>query len=189
MGQKKAFTLLEVLISIGLLGIMMSALFSTVSMMRASNAQLLGYLEKAKITTLATKVLYLDILSSNGNLTIKHDEFSRLCIEETTNSLYGLTLAKVCWVVLKEKHTLVRVEGNDFKIPLKFENKVEVDTVIENLENFDVIHKGDKVIVVLKEKAKEPISFLIQGIVKPKPPKLKKLKKTSTKNRTRGRRP
>jgi len=185
MQQRKAFTLLEVLISIGLLGMIMSALFSTVSMMRASNAQLLGYLEKAKVTTLATKVLYLDILSSDGNLTIKRDEFSRLCIEETTNSLYGLTLAKVCWVVLKEKKTLVRVEGNDFKLPLKFENKVEVDTVITDLEEFDVIHKNDKVIVILKEKAKEPISFLIQGIVKPKPPKVNKAKNNRRSNRRR----
>jgi len=189
MQQRKAFTLLEVLISIGLLGMIMSALFSTVSMMRASNAQLLGYLEKAKITTLATKVLYLDILSSDGNLTIKRDEFSRLCIEETTNSLYGLTLAKVCWVVLKKQKTLVRIEGNDFKLPLKFENKVEVDTVLLNLEEFDVIHKNDKVIVILKERGKEPISFLIQGIVKPQPPKVNKSKKRRNNRRSNRRRP
>ena len=189
MQKRKAFTLLEVLISIGLLGIIMSGLFSVVSMMRASNAQLLGYLEKAKVTTLASKVLYLDILSSDGNLTITKDEFSRLCMEETTNSLYGLTLAKVCWVVLKEKNTLVRVEGNDFKLPLKFENKVEVDTVIKELESFDVVHQNDKVIVVLKEKGKEPISFLIQGIVQPKPPKINKPKKAKNNKRPNQRRP
>jgi len=184
MQSKKAFTLLEVLISIGLLGIVMSALFSTVSMMRASNAQLLGYLEKAKVTTLATKVLYLDILSSNGALTLKKKEnFTQLCIEETTNSLYELTLAKVCWVVLKKETTLVRVEGNNFNLPLKFEDKVEVDTIMKNLESFDVSQQEDKVLVVIKEKKKEAISFLLQGIIKPIPESLKKKNKRK-KNKT-----
>ena len=169
MQQRKAFTLIEVLISIGLLGIILSALFSTVSMMRSSNAQLLNYLEKAQVTTKATKVLFLDILSSNGFLSIKKDEFTQLCIEETTNSLYELNLAKVCWLVLKKDNTLLRVEGNHFKFPLRFEDKVEVDYVIKNLEIFDVTQKDDKVLIVIKEKKKKPISFMIQGISKPKP--------------------
>ena len=105
--QQKAFTLIEVLISIALLGIVIVALFSTVSMMRNSNAHLYTYLQKSKKITKATKVLYMDIMSSDGNISIKKDEFSRLCMQETRNSLYALSLAKVCWVVLKQDNTLV----------------------------------------------------------------------------------
>lgn len=166
--QRKAFTILEVLISIGLLGIVIVALFSTVSMMRDSNTHLLTYLEKSKKITEATKVLYLDIISSDGNISIKKDEYARLCMEETKNSLYGLSLAKVCWVVLKENNTLARVEGNVYSLPTRFEDRVEVNPMIEGLEIFDVYHEKDKVLVLIQQKKQEPITFMVQGITKPR---------------------
>ena len=166
--HQKAFTLIEVLISIGLLGIIIVALFSTVSMMRDSNANLYNYLQKSKKVTQATKVLYLDIMSSDGNITIKKDEFTRLCMQETKNSLYALSLAKVCWVVLKKDNTLVRVEGNNYTLPTRFEDRVEVNPVMKHVELFDVYHQKDKVLVFLKQKGEEPITFMIQGVTKPK---------------------
>ena len=175
--HRRGFTLIEVLISIALLGIILVGLFSVVSMMRDSNAQLYTYLQKAKKVTQSTKVLYLDIIASDGNITITKDEYSRVCMEETGNSLYGLSLAKVCWLVLKEENTLARVEGNGYHLPTRYEEKVEVDPVIKHVELFDVYHQKDKVIVLLKEQHKEPISFMVQGITKPKPPKKKKPKK------------
>jgi len=174
---QKAFTLIEVLISIALLGIVIVALFSTVAMMRDSNAHLYKHLQKAKKITKATKVLYLDILNSDGNITIKKDEFTRLCMEGTRNSLYALSLAKVCWVVLKKENTLVRIEGNNYRLPTRFDDKVEINPVMKHIELFDVYHKLDKVLVFLKQQGKEPITFLIQGVSKPLPKKKKPKKK------------
>jgi len=167
MSNRKAFTLIEVLISVALLGLIIVPLFSVVETMRMSNKNLLHSLEKSQKVTKATKVLFMDILSSDGRLTLKKDEFTRLCIEETKNSLYGLPVAKVCWLVLKNKNTLTRVEGYNYKLPLKFEDKVEVDTVMMGLELFDIYHTKDKVLVLLKEKDKTPISFMVQGIINP----------------------
>ena len=174
--HQKAFTLIEVLISIGLLGIIIVALFSTVSMMRDSNANLYNYLQKSKKVTQATKVLYLDIMSSDGNITIKKDEFTRLCMQETKNSLYALSLAKVCWVVLKKDNTLVRVEGNNYRLPTRFEDRVEVNPVMKHVELFDVYHQKDKVLVFLKQKGEKPITFMVQGVTKPKIKKVVKKK-------------
>jgi len=167
MSNRKAFTLIEVLISIALLGLILVPLFSVVDLMRDSNNHLLESLEKSKKITKATKVLYLDILSSNGELEIKKDEFTRLCINETKNSLYNLPIAKVCWLVLKEKNTLARIEGSEYKIPLLSEDKVEVDTVMSGLELFDVYQQKDKVLVLIQQQGKEPISFMLQGITNP----------------------
>jgi len=167
MHNRKAFTLIEVLISIALLGLIIVPLYSVIDMMRMSNDNILRSLDKSQKVTKATKVLFMDILSSDGRLTFKKDEFTRLCIEETKNSLYGLPVAKVCWVVLKNKNTLTRVEGYNYKLPLKFEDKVEADTVMTGLELFDIYHTEDKVLVLLKEKDKTPISFMVQGIVNP----------------------
>jgi len=165
--QRKGFTLLEVLISIALLGLMIVPLFSVVEMMRMSNANLLRALEKSQEETQASKVLFLDIMSSDGRITMKKDEYTQLCMEETKNSLYNLSIAKVCWLVLKDKNTLVRVEGNSYRLPLKFEDKVEVDKVMRNMELFDVYHEKDKVLVVMKKKGKTAMSFLVQGITNP----------------------
>ena len=171
MVNRKAFTLIEVLIAIALMGLILVPLFNVVEMMRNSNEQLLNALDKSTQITKATKVLFQDIMASDGNFTIKKDEMSRFCMEETTNSLYELPVAKVCWLVLKEKNTLIRVEGNSYKLPLGSEDRVEADKIMSNIEIFDVYReKGkDKVLVVLQQKDKEPISFLVQGIYKPKP--------------------
>jgi len=167
MENRKAFTLLEVLISIALLGIILVPLFSVVDLMRDSNNHLLKSLEKSKQITKATKVLFLDVLSSDGKIDIKKDEFTRLCLEETKNSLYNLTLAKVCWVVLKDKNTLVRIEGSNYSLPLEGEDRVEVDTIMSDISLFDIYHKKDKVLVLLQQKGNEPISFMVQGITNP----------------------
>lgn len=167
MSGRKAFTLIEVLISIGLLGIIIPALFSLLTQLQKSNEQLAVHLQKAKDVTGATKVLYLDILGSDGNITIKKEEFSRLCLQETRNSLHALPLAKVCWVVLKKRHTLARVEGNGYRLPLKGEQRAEVDLAMSDMELFDVYREKDKVLVVLKQQYKEPISFMVQGIENP----------------------
>jgi len=179
MFNRKAFTLLEVLISIALLGIVIVALFSSVDMMQDSNQQLLKYLEKSKKTTHATKTLYLDMIGSDGNITIKKDEFSRVCMEETRNSLYALPSAKVCWIVLKKDNTLARIEGNYYHLPLRSEERVEIDSIMTNIEVFDVYHQKDKVLVLIKQQRKEPISFMLQGITKPE-----KKKKPTTKKDT-----
>jgi prepilin-type N-terminal cleavage/methylation domain-containing protein len=165
--NRKAFTLLEVLISIALMGIILVALFSSVDMLQNSNQHLLHYLKKSKKITKASKVLYIDLMGSDGNISIKKDEFSRVCIEETANSLYALPVAKVCWVVLKKNNTLVRIEGNGYDLPLGLEERVEVDPVMKRVEIFDLYHEKDKILVLVKQEGKEPISFMLQGITKP----------------------
>jgi prepilin-type N-terminal cleavage/methylation domain-containing protein len=180
MYNRKAFTLLEVLISIALLGIVIVALFSSVDMMQNSNQQLAQYLEKSKKITKATNVLYMDILSSDGNITIQKDEFSRVCMEETRNSLYALPSAKVCWIVLKKDNTLARIEGNGYHLPLRSEERVELDPIMADIEVFDVYHEKDKVLVLIQQQRKEPISFMLQGVTKPVPKK-KPTAKTVTK--------
>jgi len=181
MANRKAFTLLEVLISIALLGIILPALYESVDMLKDSNEHLFRYVEKSKKITKASQTLYLDILSSDGNLTIKKDDFSRLCIEQTRNSIYELPSAKVCWIVLKKGHTLLRVEGNGYQLPLRADDRVEADIIMKDLELFDVYHNKDKVLVLIQQVQKEPISFMVQGITKPQKKKEKKQKKKSVK--------
>ena len=162
--KRSAFTLIEVLISIALLSIVLLALYRSVDMLRSSNRQLFGYLEKANKEKQGTETLFLDIAGSDGNLTIVGDEFSRLCLENSVNSLYGLSAAKVCWVVSKKEHTLLRSEGNGYTLPLNSDDRVAVDAVIESIDLFRVYRKKGEVLVMLKQKGKNSISFMVQGV-------------------------
>ncbi|SFZ97364.1 hypothetical protein MNB_SV-5-293 [hydrothermal vent metagenome] len=168
MHKRPGFTIIEVLIAIALMGIILPALYDTVALLRDSNTHLFKNLEKAKQTNKAIDTLYLDLASSDGNISIKKDDFSRVCIENSKNSLYGLSLAKVCWVVSKKEHNLFRIEGYSYDLPLKDKQNVEVDLVMKNIELFDVYYNKDKVLVLLQQESKEPITFMIHGVSRAK---------------------
>ena len=181
MNRRHAFTLIEVLISVALLSIVMLGLYSALNMQRSSNKHLFTYLTKAVENDKVIMVLYRDIMYSDGNLTIKRGEFDRLCIQNTGNSLYGLSQAKVCWLVAKEENRLLRVEGNQYRLPLKYDDKVAIDQTMEHVVLFDVTRKKGEILVVLQAAGEEAYTFMLQGVEQP--PKAKKKKKKKTKRR------
>ncbi len=185
--NRSAFTLIEILISITLLSIVLIGLYSVLDTQRRSVDIIKNTLDKSIDHDRVIMVLYNDIISSDGNLTLKKGERDTLCIESTRNSLYGLGLAKVCWLVLKDNDTLIRTEGNDYKLPLGLEDNVEVNRVLKGVKIFDITRSKDgNVLAVIKETRKEPYSFLLQGIKQPlKAKPKKKIKKVPTKDKNK----
>jgi len=186
---KPAFTLIEILISVSLLSIVLIGLYGVLDTQRRSVDNIKKNLDRSIDHDRVIMVLYNDILSSDGNITLQKGERDTLCIESTRNSLYELGLAKVCWLVLKEDDTLVRIEGNSYKLPLGLEDNVEIDKVLKGVRVFDITRSKNNVLAVIKEANKEPYSFLLQGIKpppKPKPKKKPKVKhsKANNKNKT-----
>jgi len=177
----KGFTLIEILISISLLSLVLLALYKSLDTLRASNRQLLDHLQKAQREKQATQTLFLDIAGSDGNISIAGDEFAQLCLEESVNSLYGLPSAKVCWVVSKEDNRLLRSEGNHYTLPLKSDDRVSVDKTMEHIELFRVYKNKTEVLVLLQQKNKKPISFVVYGVAKKVKKKIKKAKNKSHK--------
>ena len=181
---RSAFTLIEVLIATVLLAIVLVGLYSVLDTQRRSVYNIKENLDKSIDYDRAIMVLYNDILHSDGNLTIKKGERDRLCIESTRNSLYELGAAKVCWLVLKDGDTLIRIEGNDYRLPVGLEQNVEVDKVFKGVNLFDITRKKDKILVVVGQvNKKEPYTFLLQGIKIPPKPKPKPKKKTPQKHK------
>jgi len=165
--NQQAFTLIEVLISITLLSLVLMALYKSADILRNSNLHLFHYLQKATKTLKGSKTLYADLMQAEHNITINTEEkFHRLTIENTAHSLHGLAQAKVVWLVYKEDKTLLRLEGGQYDIPLKNEQRVEVDVIAKHLELFKVYKskKKDKILAMIQIKGQEPQLFMTQNI-------------------------
>ncbi len=172
--KKGAFTLVEVLISISLLSLVLIALYKSADILRDSNRHLFHYLEKSTDTLKGSNTLYMDLLQSDYNITIiTEDKFHRLLINNTRNSIHGLSHSKVVWLVYKENNTLLRIEGGDFTLPLKSDERVNIDVIAKDIELFKVYKskKKDKILAMIKIKAQEPQIFMTQNLpLKPPPP-------------------
>ena len=153
------------------------ALYKSLNMLQTSSRHLFEHLQKAEVDKQAMETLFLDIAGSDGNISIKQDEFSRLCLERSDNSLYGQASAKICWVVSKETKSLLRSEGVGYALPLNSDDIVAVDVAMHNIEIFQVYRSKDEVLVIVKQKSKTPISFIVYGV--PEKQKKKKTKKIS----------
>ena len=172
--KQAAFTIVEVLISITLLSLVLMALYKSADLMRASNLHLFNYLQKASTTLKGSTTLYNDLMHADHNITINAEEkFHRLTINNTAHSLYGLAQAKVVWLVYKKDNTLLRIEGGRYTIPLRNEERVEIDIVAKNIELFKVYKskKKDKVLAMIQVAGQDPQLFMSQNIpeLPPKP--------------------
>ena len=181
--RQAAFTIIEVLISISLLSLVLMALYRSADLMRASNLHLFNYLQQSSTTLKGSKTLYRDLMHADHNISINTEkEFHRLTLLNTSHSLYGLAKAKVTWLVHKENNTLLRIEGGEYNMPLKSEERVEIDVIAKKIQLFKIYRskKKDKVLVILQIVGQEPQVFMSQNI--PKAPLRPKKKKNPNQN-------
>jgi len=164
--QREAFTLIEVLISITLLSLVLMALYRSSDMLRRSNKQLYNHLEKSTKSIKGNKVLYMDLLQSDENITINHkNKFHQITMVNTGHSLYGQSSAQVSWLVSKNENTLLRIEGSNYELPLKEDSYVEIDPIVKNVELFKIYNnkKKNKILILLKHNGRPVQSFMIQN--------------------------
>ena len=164
--RREAFTLIEVLISITLLSLVLMALYRSTDILRRSNKHLYNNLEKSSKSMQGNRILYMDLLQSDDNITINDkNEFHQITMINTGNSLYGQSSAKVTWLVSKNENTLLRVEGSDYELPLHEDSYVEVDPIVNKVELFKIYKnkKKNKLLVLLQFNGRPVQSFMIQN--------------------------
>jgi len=183
--KHSAFTLIEVLVSITLLSFVLMTLYRSVDSLRASNKHLYQSVVKSSSVLKGSRTLYKDLMHSDHNISInKEEKFHRVTIQSTTHSLHGQDVVKVVWLIYKEDKALLRLEGGKFDVPLRNEQRVEVDVIAKNMELFQ-LYKGkrkEKILAMLKIKGQDPQVFMVQNIPLKPPKKKKKPKKLDDKN-------
>jgi prepilin-type N-terminal cleavage/methylation domain-containing protein len=165
--MKRAFTLVEILISVTLISLIFIYLYSSIDALKFSNK---FYEEKNKELKVREKFLttiYNDIAFAKGGIKFldkDSKDYSILQIDNSKNSLYNIKNPNVLWYVSKKNNTLIRLESKDvIKLPMgdKGIYTTHLDRVIENCKSFKVYESnGSKsFLVYLKDEKAKPIIF------------------------------
>ncbi len=109
--MKKAFTLIEVIISIFLFSLITVFLYKSISNLRLNNKNLMQNANQNKNLSKVIKLLKSDLILAK-NISLKKIDKNYLLIETTLNSIHDISKPFVEWKILKNSKKLVRVEKN-----------------------------------------------------------------------------
>ena len=147
--MKKAFSLIEVLISIILFGMVYLTITNILSYLKTSNSFLKELYYKFDKNEKILKTLYMDLLEAYNVKIVKKDKNTCTLYILTNNSLYNLSQVYVIWYVNKGR--LIRVESLDKrllpldKIGYMYDfGEVKIFRVFKNKNRFFVFYKNDK---------------------------------------------
>jgi len=164
---RRSFTLIELLISVGLLSLIVLFLYNSLDTLRRSNSFYELNLEKDESRHDIFNTLYFDLLRADaGTISIKagHEKEFDILTLRSLNSLHKLDRPYITYVVSRVENTLLRIESLfSVKLPIsyEFENSVKIDKVANNMELFKFFQDGKKknILISVNHKTIEPILF------------------------------
>jgi len=158
---KKAFTLVEVIVSITILGIIFTFLFQTTNTTKKLNQ---NYLNKGAKTLVEAKILKTfvnDFTQVIGMASVIYGKKYDIVRLRTKNSIYGIIEPIVTYYVSKKDSTLIRTESLE-KYDLY--NKEDIykeyifgDILAKDLQSFKVFFKNDSFNILFRAKELHPI--------------------------------
>lgn len=143
--MKKAFTLIEMIISISIFSIMLLYLYQSVEYSRKKNQSLQSKFESYKNEEKLKILLYNDIFNQldpqkDANVTIIDKNYDNLFLK-TNNSIHDQITPFIAYTIVNE--TLFRLESiNEIKLPINYDNinSYQIDQVQDQVKSFK-IHK------------------------------------------------
>ena len=164
--MRRAFTLMEMLISIFILSLVLAYLYESIDSLKFTNN---FYEEKSKKLKQFQKmalVLKNDLFMAKDIKFLDKDskDYTILKIDHTRNSLYDISAPCVVWFVLKKEDTLVRFESaKDIKFPPPYDDiqKIHKDIVAKECKTFKLYRSSDKksILAYIKIGSSKPIVF------------------------------
>ena len=156
--QKRAFTLIEMIISIIILSLIVMFLYAGLNSLEKSSTFLQNFTKEDRLNSRVKKLFILDILQSQDiNITRVNKKIDTISFI-SNNSLHNTPLSKITYAVNSNKE-LVRLEGQNYKLPLKQEQiySINFDIILRDIEYFRIYQnqKNSTILFVIKQKNKD----------------------------------
>ncbi|WP_419768891.1 PulJ/GspJ family protein [Arcobacter sp.] len=162
--MKKAFTLIEILISITLFSLILVFLYKSLDLTKQSN-----FFYEKKLNTLESSnrlksILYEDIAKAK-NIEITFDRSSNTILKIQTKDMYHNPFYKYVTYIISQDKNLLRIESlykfNEREVLDSFFNDAFVDKLDSDILKFKVSQSKEnkKIYSILLEKKDKPIVF------------------------------
>ncbi len=160
---KKAFTLLEVVISITIFMIILVFLYKTLDNTKLSNNKFVQHIDKKIEFNNLYKILTEDIAESKGIIELSKDrDKNSILIFKSNNTYYDSFFTNITYMI-SSSNKLIRIESFEKfqkqKSSVEFYEKSFIDILLDDIEKFIVLKKDDKVEFIIKQKDKEKMIF------------------------------
>ncbi len=159
--MRKAFSLIELLVSIFLLGLIVNFLYSAIGNLQKTNILFNQKSQELQNEQKLLDLLYDDIfLASRLQITGSKNSTINLL---TSNSIYDIEHPYVSWLISREKNMLLRVESTKSftKMTADNVNFFHITQIKEDCERFKIYQSKDKtnILIHIKFKDKEPLVY------------------------------
>ncbi len=166
--RRKGFTLVEILVSVVLLGLISLFVASTIFQTKKNSKIFEKKIEETQKIENLTSILYRDLLQSSELNIASYKNYSIVSFR-SKNSIYAIDNPYILWLVLKKDNTLTRFESSKLvHLPIKEEDKryIFMDTMKKACQFFQVKLSKDKksILVYMEIKEHSPILFEIKKI-------------------------
>lgn len=157
--MKKAFTLLEVLISITLFMIMIVFLYKTLDETKYTNTIFQKKEERLKQTSHLHNI-FLEDIAEASNITISMDKNKNSIVKIVTNNSYHNPIFNNVTYLINSTKNFIRIESlqsfnEKESLNLNFFDNSYIDVLIENIEYFEAQNSGVNYHFFIKSKDKE----------------------------------
>ncbi len=161
--MKKAFTLLEVVISITIFMIILIFIYKVLDDTKVSNKKFEEYVYKSENKNDFYKIFAEDIAESYGIISLSEDrDKNAIVIFKSNNSYYNPFYSNITYII-SSSNKLLRIESKDEfqkeKSEIDFYNNSFIDILLEDIKKFIVLQKNDKYVFIIEKKNGEKIMF------------------------------
>ncbi|MDF1881905.1 prepilin-type N-terminal cleavage/methylation domain-containing protein [Sulfurimonas sp. MAG313] len=154
--MKKAFTLVELMISVILLSLIVTFLYQSVAQLQTSNLQFMKKTDGLEKRENLLKVLYNDLINVRSVTWLKKERNFDIISMQTNNSFHKMSYPYVVYKVLKEDSRLIRIESPTEKVDY-INNKYAFNDIIDEVTSFKVYNNKGHYLIYLKAKGIEEV--------------------------------
>ena len=158
--NKRAFTLLELLLSIAILAVLFSYLYMNFFVAKQSTEATKVFKESVLLREQISKLLYEDIINSTKIVPTSGSKYDKVDME-SKNSLHNILTPNIRYTVIDDGriNVLVRLESSKALPGITGTKDFYIDEIVRDVEDFKMINYATFVEYFLKIKNQKPIHF------------------------------